>query len=79
MQDACLSKVDAISALNDAMIKMSKQFFADSASPRNDHIIQTHQQTLQILLNNVNMKNLGPNVISDRMISKELKCTKRLV
>ena len=79
MQDARLSKANAISALNDTMTKNAKQFFADTASSRNDHVKQTHEQTLQILLNNANMKNLRPNVISDRLIAVELNCIERLV
>jgi hypothetical protein len=79
MQDARLSKADAISALNDAMTANAKQFFADSASSRNNHIKQMRKQTLQILLNNANMSNLGPHVISDRLISEELKCPRKLV
>ena len=61
------------------MTKNEKQFFADSASATNDHRKQMQEQTLQILLNNANMTNLGPNVISDTMIAEELTCTKRLV
>ena len=79
MQDARLSKADAISALNDAMTANAKQFFTDSASSWNEHIKQTREQTLQILLNNANMTNIGPNVISDRLISEELNCSRKLV
>ena len=38
------------------------------------HIKKLHEQTLQILLNNANMEDLIPNVISDMMITEELNC-----
>ena len=55
MQNTRLSKPDATTALNDAMTKNAKQFFAESASARNDFVKQTRDQTLKILLNNANM------------------------
>ena len=79
MQNTRLSKPDATTALNDAMTKNAKQFFAESASARNDFVKQTRDQTLKILLNNANMKDLGPNVISDKFIAEELNCSRRAV
>ena len=74
-----LSNTDAKAALNDVLVKNAKQYFIESSASRSAGSLQTREQMCKILLNNANMKELMPDIISDKFIANELNIPRRLV
>ena len=74
-----LSNADAKTALNDVLVKNAKQYFVESGTNRSAGSVQTREQMCKILLNNANMKDLTPDLISDHFIANELNIPRRLV
>ena len=73
------SNADAKVALNDVLVKNAKQYFVESGTNRSAGSVQTREQMCKILLNNANMKDLTPYLISDHFIANELNIPRRLV
>ena len=74
-----LSNADAKTALNDVLVKNAKQYFVESGTNRSAGSVQTWDQMCKILLNNANMKDLTPDLISDHFIANELNIPRCLV
>jgi hypothetical protein len=55
-----------------------KQYLAETASLRNDTVVNTREQLFQIMLNNSHMKKF-PSTVSDTKVSCELNCSIRQV
>ena len=79
MATAKLSNADAKLALNDVLVKNAKQYFVETSTTRSARTLQTREQMCQILLNNANMKELTPDVVSDKFIANELNIPKHLM
>ena len=55
-----------------------KQYLAETKNLRNDTVVATREQLLNIMLNNANFKKF-PRTVSDIKVSGELWCSKRQV
>ena len=55
-----------------------KQYLAETKSLRNDTVVATREQLLNIMLNNANFKKF-PRTVSDIKVGGELWCSKRQV
>ena len=67
-----LSNSDAKEALNDVLVKNAKQYFIETSASRSAGSLQTWGKMCKILPNNGNMKDLMPNVNSDKFIANKL-------